>query len=246
MMFSLKGKTALVTGGGTGIGLAIVKTFLEAGAFVYISGRRSEPLNKTVEELSVLYPGFISGYPCDNQKKENIESLAAYITQAGRGLDILVNNAGVQYIEKLEHMPEKHILNMFNTNVYGMLNMSLAMLPLLKIKGGKIVNMSSFVAEISRSGVVAYSATKGAIRQFTKGMAIEWAPYNIQVNAIACGVIDTAMNNCFSMEEKSALTDEIPAGRFGTPEEVASLILQLITSPSYLTGQIIGLDGGWM
>lgn len=246
MMFSLKGKTALVTGGGTGIGLAVTKAFLEADAFVYISGRRSGPLDKTVAELSAAYPGLVCGHTCDNQKKENIDALASYVTQAGRGLDILVNNAGVQYVESLESMPEEHMTDMFLTNVYGMLRMSLAMLPLLKAKGGKIINMSSFVAEISRAGVVGYSATKGALRQFTKGMAIEWAPYNIQVNAIMPGTIITGFNpNQLDPAWRAQAVKRVPAGRLGTPEDCAGAAVFLASSASdYVTGESIAVDGG--
>ena len=246
MMFSLKGKTALVTGGGTGIGLAVTKAFLEAGAFVYISGRRPEPLEQTVAELSASHPGLICGYTCDNKKKEDIEKLADFITQAGRGLDILVNNAGVQYVESLEDMPEEHMNDMFLTNVYGMMRMSLAMLPLLKAKGGKIINMSSFVAEISRAGVVGYSATKGALRQFTKGMAIEWAPYNIQVNAIMPGTIITGFNpNQLDPAWRAQAVKRVPAGRLGTPEDCAGAAVFLASSASdYVTGESIAVDGG--
>lgn len=246
MMFSLKGKTALVTGGGTGIGLAVTKAFLEAGAFVYISGRRAEPLEKTVAELSASYPGLLCGHTCDNKKKEDIEKLAAFITQAGRGLDILVNNAGVQYVESLESMPEEHLDDMFLTNVYGMVRMSRAMLPLLKAKGGKIINMSSFVAEISRAGVVAYSATKGAMRQFTKGMAIEWAPYNIQVNAIMPGTIITGFNpNQLDPAWRAQAVKRVPAGRLGTPEDCAGAAVFLASPASdYVTGESIAVDGG--
>lgn len=92
---------------------------------------------------------------------------------------------------------------------------------------------------------VAYSASKGGINAFTKALAKELAPSNIQVNAIACGVIDTSMNACFTAEDMAALTEEIPADRIGKPEEVAQLALQLAQAPTYLTGQIITLDGGW-
>ena len=93
---------------------------------------------------------------------------------------------------------------------------------------------------------VAYSASKGGMNAFTKALAKELAPSNIQVNAIACGVIDTQMNKCFSKEEREALREEIPTDRFGKPEEVARLVLQLAEANDYLTGQIITLDGGWM
>ena len=101
-------------------------------------------------------------------------------------------------------------------------------------------------SDLGASCEAAYSACKGGVNALTKALAKEVAPSGIQVNAIACGLIDTQMNACFSAEERQALIDEIPAGRPGAPEEVATLALQLATAPSYLTGQIIALDGGWI
>ena len=116
---------------------------------------------------------------------------------------------------------------------------------MLSQQNGKIINISSVWGNVGASCEVAYSASKGGINSFTKALAKELAPSNIQVNAIACGCIDTEMNHCFSEEERQALMDEIPAGRFGTPEEVASLVYTLSSEHNYLTGQIITLDGGW-
>ena len=113
-------------------------------------------------------------------------------------------------------------------------------------KSGCIINISSVWGSVGASCEVAYSASKGGVNTFTKALARELAPSSIRVNAIACGVIDTAMNQCFSEEEREALAEEIPAGRFGLPEEVASLALQICTGNDYLTGQIITLDGGWI
>ena len=116
---------------------------------------------------------------------------------------------------------------------------------MLKEHQGKIINISSVWGNVGASMEVAYSASKGGMNSFTKALAKELAPSNIQVNAIACGVIDTDMNHCFSKEEKAFLIDEIPACRMGTATEVAQLVEQLITAPSCLTGQIITLDGAW-
>ena len=112
-------------------------------------------------------------------------------------------------------------------------------------KSGCIINISSVWGNVGASCEVAYSASKGGVNSFTKALAKELAPSNITVNAIACGVIDTRMNGCFDADERAALEDEIPMGRYGLPEEVAALAWQLATAPSYLTGQILTLDGGW-
>lgn len=109
---------------------------------------------------------------------------------------------------------------------------------------GKIFNISSMWGQVGASCEVAYSATKGGIDSLTKALAKELAPSNIQVNAISLGVIDTEMNSFLSQEDKEALTEEIPAGRFGKPEEAAELILSLCEGNNYLTGQIIRMDGG--
>ncbi len=116
---------------------------------------------------------------------------------------------------------------------------------MLKRKSGKIINISSVWGCTGASAEVAYSAAKGGVNAFTKALAKELAPSNIQVNAIACGIIDTEMNSSFSEEEIEAIKEEIPACRLGTPDEVAGLACQLAESSSYLTGQVIKLDGGW-
>lgn len=111
---------------------------------------------------------------------------------------------------------------------------------------GHIINISSVWGNVGASCEVAYSACKGGVNSLTRALGKELAHSNIQVNAIACGVIDTDMNRCFSEEERSALIEEIPAGRMGSPEEVASLAYSLATASSYLNGQILTLDGGWI
>ena len=113
-------------------------------------------------------------------------------------------------------------------------------------KEGRILNISSVWGSAGSSMETAYSASKGGVNALTKALAKELAPSNIQVNAIAPGVIDTAMNHCLSTEDLDTLKNEIPADRLGTPEEVADLAWQLVNAPAYLTGQIITIDGGWL
>ena len=138
------------------------------------------------------------------------------------------------------------ILDVMMPELDGFSTSRLAIPHMVHEKKGKIINISSVWGIAGASCEVAYSACKGGINSFTKALAKELAPSNIQVNAIACGVIDTQMNACFSEEERAELADEIPAGRFGTPEETAHLAVQLATGNEYLTGQIITLDGGWL
>ena len=117
---------------------------------------------------------------------------------------------------------------------------------MLHDKCGKIINISSVWGSVGASMEVAYSASKGGANAFTKALAKELAPSSISVNAIACGCIDTRMNACFSPQERAQLEQEIPAGRYGTPEETAELAWMLLSGNDYLTGQIIRFDGGWI
>ena len=117
---------------------------------------------------------------------------------------------------------------------------------MLRLGSGAIVNVSSVWGCVGASCETAYSASKGAVNALTMALAKELAPSGIRVNAVACGAIDTDMNACFTEEEKAALAEEIPAGRFGLPSEAADLIFSLCVRSSYLTGQVIRLDGGWI
>ena len=162
------------------------------------------------------------------------------------GVDIVINNAGISHIGLLSDMSAEDWHRIIDVNLSSVFYTSKLAIPyMVSNKRGKIINISSVWGNIGASCEVAYSASKGGMNSFTKALAKELAPSNIQVNAIACGCIDTEMNRCFSEEERQDLIDEIPAGRFGTPEEVADLAYSLATEHEYLTGQIISFDGGW-
>ena len=162
-------------------------------------------------------------------------------------LDVLINNAGISYIGLLTDMSYEDWKTVVDTNLGGcFLTCRYAVPGMVSRKKGKIINISSVGGNVGASMEVAYSASKGGINAFTKALAKELGPSNIQVNAIACGIIDTDMNKCFDEEELEALVQEIPADRLGKPQEVAELALQLCEGNEYLTGQIITLDGGWL
>ena len=162
-------------------------------------------------------------------------------------VDVLVNNAGISIIGLLQDLSFEDWNRILSANLSSVFHCAKLAIPgMIHNHSGKIINISSVWGIAGASCEVAYSACKGGINSFTKALAKELAPSNIQVNAIACGVIDTQMNACFSEEERAELADEIPAGRFGTPEETAHLAVQLATGNEYLTGQIITLDGGWL
>ena len=177
---------------------------------------------------------------------ESCSRLFDAIRERFGSLDVLVNNAGISYIGLFQDMTPDEWNHILNTNLTSVFNCCRLAIPMMvSRKSGRILNISSVWGNVGASMEVAYSASKGGVNSFTKALAKELAPSNIQVNAISCGVIDTAMNHCFSPEEMNALREEIPADRLGQPEEVAKLVLQLIQAPTYLTGQILTLDGGW-
>lgn len=161
-------------------------------------------------------------------------------------LDVLVNNAGISHIGLLSDMSVEEWQKVMSINLDALFYTCKLATPLMLQKhAGRIINISSVWGNVGASMEVAYSASKGGVNSFTKALAKELAPSNIQVNAIACGVINTPMNARFSEEVLTALREEIPADRIGKPEEVAKLVLQTAQAPTYMTGQIITIDGGW-
>lgn len=161
--------------------------------------------------------------------------------------DILINNAGISYIGLLQDMTPSDWNDIVTSNLTSVFNCCKLAIPImLGSHEGKIINISSVWGCVGASTEVAYSATKGGINTFTKALAKELAPSNIQVNAVACGIIDTDMNSFLDADELAAVIDEVPAGRIGTPEDVAKAVYDISATSSYMTGQIIRLDGGWI
>lgn len=240
-------KTALITGASRGIGKAIAMEFAKAGYSLVITCKNSaQELFALQKELENTYHIQVLSSVGDVGDLAYISKLFEEIKTRFGGIDVLVNNAGISHIGLLSDMTQEEWLTIMNTNLNSVFYTSKHAIPLMLSKQeGKIVNISSVWGNVGASCEVAYSTTKGAINAFTKALAKELAPSNIQVNAIACGCIDTEMNHCFTPDERKDLENDIPAGRFGTPEEVAKLVFSLSQEPNYLTGQIITLDGGW-
>lgn len=234
----------LITGASRGIGLEIARAFAKEGCQLYLTCSNSfEELKQIASELSSTYQIICKPFQTDMGNPKEVEALFSQISS----LDILINNAGISYVGLLHEMEVEQWQHILNVNLSSSFYTCKHSIPLmLKNHAGKIIQISSIWGNAGASMEVAYSATKGGINSFTKALAKELAPSNIQVNAVSCGVIDTAMNSCFSKEELDVLCEEIPAGRMGTPSEVAELVLQLATAPAYLTGQIITMDGGFL
>ena len=236
-------KNAFISGASRGIGRAIAKRLAALGYNLFLTCHTNEELLLNLkQELESAYQIECHCYIGDIGCYHFVCSVFDEISQ----LDVLVNNAGISYVGLLSDMSVEEWHKVINTNLSSIFHTSKLAIPkMLKEHQGNIINISSVWGNVGASMEVAYSASKGGVNSFTKALAKELAPSNIQVNAIACGVIDTDMNNCFSKEEKECLIDEIPACRMGTTDEVAQLVEQLIHAPAYLTGQIVTLDGGW-
>ena len=236
-------KTALITGASRGIGKAIAKEFAIQGYDLYLTCISSiEQLKDYALELEHTHGIRCLAIQADMGCYEDVANVFEQIP----ALDVLVNNAGISYVGLLSDMTPEEWHNVMHTNLDACFYTSKLAIPLmLQNHSGRIINISSVWGNVGASMEVAYSASKGGVNTFTKALAKELAPSNIQVNAIACGLIDTDMNKCFSPEDLEAVTAEIPADRMGNPEEIAKLAYQLATAPTYLTGQIITIDGGW-
>lgn len=240
-------KTVLVTGGSRGIGKAIAVKFAKKGYNVAISCiRNEERLLQTKKELE-SYQISCLAFTGDMGDMSKCEELFSKIKKQFGTVDVLVNNAGISYIGLLQDMSTDDWNKVIQTNLTSVFNCCKLAIPgMVEQQQGKIINISSVWGISGASCEVAYSATKGAINAFTKALAKELAPSNIQVNAVACGAINTEMNQWLDEDELINLVDEIPAGRLGNAEEVADLVYHLGYKNAYLTGQIIGLDGGWI
>lgn len=238
-------RNVLITGASRGIGKSIAKAFAKQGDNLILTCLNSiEDLEKYAAELEKEFGIRVRAVKCDMSDYEAVKALFADIDD----LDILINNAGVAYIGLLTDMEKEDWDRVLGTNLDSLFFTSKFAVPMmLKKHSGRIINISSVWGNVGASCEVAYSASKGGVNSFTKALAKELAPSGIAVNAIACGVIDTDMNRKhLSDEDLEELKNEIPMDRLGRAEEVAELTVKLSDAPSYMTGQIITIDGGWI
>ena len=237
---------AIVTGASGDIGSAIAQKLAADGYDLALFGNQSrEQLEQTAKECRkegsqvLCLQGDIG--LSDSAKKRMEDAM-----KERSHLDLLVNCAGISYIGLLTDMTDDDWHTILQTNLSSVFYCCRSAVPyMVHQKKGRILNISSIWGNVGASCEVAYSATKGGIHSFTRALAKELAPSGICVNALACGMIDTKMNACFSESERQAIYEEIPIGRAGTPREVAEMISLLARAPLYLTGQVITMDGGW-
>lgn len=239
-------KTAIVTGASRGIGREIALALAESGYNLALCCKTNKDMLDSLKKECENLGAQVLCYVGDMGVAADVASFFDKIRQHFSSIDVLVNNAGISYVGLFQDMTTEEWDNIVSSNLSSAFYCCRQAVPdMLKNHSGKIINISSIWGEVGASMEVAYSATKGGINSLTKAMAKELAPSSIQVNGISCGFIHTDMNNCFSQKEQQAIFDEIPSGRGGTPKEVAELVIQLLNSPTYLTGQLLRLDGGW-
>lgn len=240
-------KTALITGSSRGIGKAIALALAAQGYQIVLTCVKNIDQLKEVQQEIETHGVRCLAMACDVGDPLQVTKLFESIASTFGGVDLLVNNAGISRVGLLTDMSFEEWQQVMNTNLNSVFYCSKCALPyMVHQKSGRIINISSVWGEVGASCEVAYSASKGGMNSFTRALAKELAPSNIQVNAISCGAIDTEMNAFLDEEDRISLTDEIPAFRFGLTTEVAQLVCQLAEAPTYLTGQIIRMDGGWI
>jgi 3-oxoacyl-[acyl-carrier protein] reductase len=246
MNIDLTGQVALVTGGGRGIGRAAALALARAGAEVVVSFNRSAAAAAEVVALVEGLGRRAEAVRADVARPEEVESLFGRLRSAFAGLDILVNNAGVTRDSLVGTLEVEDWDRVQEVNLRGPFLCTRAALPLMLPRGrGKIVNLASVAALRPGPGQAGYAAAKGGLVAFTRACAVELAPKGIQVNAVLPGIVVTEMSARLRRRAGEELLAAIPAGRFGQPEEIASVVLFLASAHAdYLTGQAIVVDGG--
>ncbi|MFJ6211168.1 SDR family oxidoreductase [Lysinibacillus sp. NPDC092081] len=248
-LFSLKGKTAIVTGGGRGLGAQIAQGFAEAGANIVLCSRKVEACEEVAAELAKLGVQTLA-LACDVTKPEDIANVVSKTLESFGQIDILVNNSGASWGTPAVEMPYEAWQKVFDVNVNGTFLMTQAVGKImLEQKSGKIINIAS-VAGLGGTlpefmDTIGYNASKGAVITLTKDLAVKWGPYGVNVNAIAPGFFPTKMSKVLIERGQDYLMGVTPLKRLGTENDLKGVALFLAAAASdYITGDVIVVDGG--
>ncbi|MBS4219133.1 glucose 1-dehydrogenase [Bacillus sp. FJAT-49711] len=248
-LFSLKGRTALVTGGCQGLGLEFARALASAGANVAITSRDVEKAENAAQELTNHYDSNVSGHAVDVLDAKQIDELVEQVIAEHGSIDILINNAGVNIRKPLLEYDEESWDLVQETNLKAPFLVSKAVAPhMIQQRYGRIINLASMLGMVGLAERSAYCSSKGGLIQLTKVMALEWAEYNITANAICPGPFATELNQVVinNPEANQFFLDHLPIKRWGKPDELAGLIIYLASeASSFMTGSSIAIDGGW-
>jgi len=252
-LFSVQGKTALVTGGGQGIGLMIARGFIEAGVKVYISSRKIDVMAPIAQDLAAL-PGSAGCIPiqADLSQAEECDRLAAEISEREGGrLDILVNNAGANWGEPYETFPDAAWDRVLNVNVKGVFHLTRALTPALAAAAtaedpSRVINIGSVDGlHVPGLETYSYSTSKAAVHHLTKVLAQKLAKQHITVNAVSPGPFESKMMAAMLDSFRETIESTVPLGRIGRPDDMAGIAIFLASrAGAYLTGAVIPVDGG--
>ena len=248
-LFKLEGKTAIVTGGGRGLGAQIAQGFAEAGANVVVCSRKLEACEETAEGLKGLGVKALA-LKCDVTNEQDVENVIRKTVEEFGTVDILVNNSGATWGALAEEMPLEAWQKVMNVNVNGTFLMSRAAgQVMIKQKRGKIINISSVAGlggiDPELMNTIGYNTSKGAVITFTKDLAAKWGEHNINVNAIAPGFFPTKMSEVLIERGKEQFLKQTPLNRFGSDEDLKGAALFLASKASdYITGDVVVVDGG--
>ena len=250
-LFSLSGKTALVTGGNRGIGFAAAKGLSEHGADVAIVARTKEQLEAAKQQIQTDTDKKVWTFPFDLKNVNGIEGLFEKIVSETKGIDILVNCAGTTIRGPSEEVDLKTWNQVIEINLTAAFVISQAFCRHRKqaVKAGRIINIGSLTCHRARPTTAAYAGSKGGLLSLTKTLAVEWAKYNINVNAIGPGYIATDLTKPLWSDEDFTkwVLSKTPLGRWGQPEDLAGTAVLLASKAGdFITGQIIYVDGGWL
>jgi 3-oxoacyl-[acyl-carrier protein] reductase len=242
----LLGKSAVVTGAGRGIGLAVASALAEAGADVWLNSRTEGALDDLCAQLTADYAGTARPIYFDVSDPQGVKAGFTQIQKTSRGLDILVNNAGILRDAMIEMASVEMMDEIFAINLRGVLLCSQYGARLMsRSGGGSIVNIASIIGRVGNAGQAVYGASKAGVIGLTLSLSKELAARQIRVNAIAPGVIDTDMIEALPQAKREALIASIGMGRVGLPADIAPVCAFLASDQaSYITGQVIGVDGG--
>jgi 3-oxoacyl-[acyl-carrier protein] reductase len=241
-MFDLKGKSALVTGASGGIGADIARALHSAGAVVALSGTRVEPLEALAAELGKRSHVL----PCNLSDAEAVEALPKQAIEAMGAMDILVNNAGITRDNLFMRMSDEEWAQVLEVNLTSTMRLCRgALRGMMKSRWGRIINISSIVGATGNPGQGNYAAAKAGMVGMSKSLAYEVASRGVTVNCVAPGFIATPMTDKLNDDQKAAINVKIPAGRMGTPEEIAAAVLYLASNEAgYVTGATLHVNGG--
>ena len=241
-MFDLSGKSALITGASGGIGGAVARALHAAGAQIALSGTREAPLRALAEELGARAHVIVANL----SDPESIEALAKSALAEMGAVDILVNNAGITQDNLFMRMSDSEWQSVIDVNLGATFRLCRGVLrPMMKARWGRIVNITSVVGATGNPGQANYAAAKAGIVGMSKSLAHEVASRGITVNCVAPGFITTAMTDKLTDDQKSKILTQVPAGRMGTPEEIAAAVVYLASAEAgYMTGATLHVNGG--